>query len=958
MKKGWHSVIHYLGYSLAALIILAAFSVSVTRLLSPILDDDRQRFEKIVGDILQRPVAIEHIHIAWDFLQPTLSLTNVIVFDPVKKRTILHVDQFKISPAIFRSFFTWHLVPNNITISGIKLAIQQQKDGSYQINGSPMDASTGTSSWMFAHPDFLLKEVDLRFTTNHDQTYVTHLGRLNLNASWNGQSGEFDLNGKDVSVTLNQIFSDPLQLDKVKGVFQIKKLLNQDWQIQVKHLKAENDDVSLSTDAIFLLSEKDSPTIDLTGQFSVFNAARITRYLPIKIFDPDLTHWLEDAFLSGGLKSGEATIHGKLADFPFDKGGGVFLIQGQVQDIDLHVADGWPTLQKLNGKLIFSGSAMNATIETGEVSGANLHAIEASIPDMGADKAQLIVKGKVDGTLTQALRFIHRSPLKMKLGDYFSLLDPSGPMQMNLNMTMPLSKPDDVRLLGKMQMANAIFDLSRWHVSFDHMTGDASFSEEGLLSANISGMLFDKPMTLTIARKIKNEPAQVQLKSEISIAQLQKWLGISLQNYAQGSAPFAARFALPKTPAQFQVNVQSNLSGVAIHLAGLFEKNVNDVLNTQIQFNVVSGKGIISSEVIVDAPKQESLLSGKTSVKISTVSDDHKIDIDNENVNGSLLVPIDDISNGVHAKLNYLHLFPKNNSSQKIDPRQLPPLTFSADDVQYGDIHLGQVEFTLLPRNNGVQIRELDVHAPFGRLNASGNWLVSRSDLKGDLNTDDTDRLLASFGNPVPNFEAGESTVHFQLSWPGAPWQLGLATLSGDVFVKVGKGHIINLDSSTNAQVGLARMLNIFSLQSIPRRLSLDFSDLAEKGYSFDSIKGDFNIRMGDAFTRNTYFKSVVADVAVSGRIGFVTKDFDVRLAVTPHVTASLPVVATIAVNPLAGIAAWLVEKAVTPEVSKIASYHYIITGPWAHPTWVKSDNPGRAENHFRHRSLKWNMQS
>ena len=54
-------------------------------------------------------------------------------------------------------------------------------------------------------------------------------------------------------------------------------------------------------------------------------------------------------------------------------------------------------------------------------------------------------------------------------------------------------------------------------------------------------------------------------------------------------------------------------------------------------------------------------------------------------------------------------------------------------------------------------------------------------------------------------------------------------------------GRIVNVNDSSSAKMDFGRMINIFSLQNIPRRLSLDFSDVFEKGYSFDYMRADFN---------------------------------------------------------------------------------------------------------------------
>ncbi len=46
-------------------------------------------------------------------------------------------------------------------------------------------------------------------------------------------------------------------------------------------------------------------------------------------------------------------------------------------------------------------------------------------------------------------------------------------------------------------------------------------------------------------------------------------------------------------------------------------------------------------------------------------------------------------------------------------------------------------------------------------------------------------------------------------------------------------------------------MVGLASVAALPRRLALDFSDLTDKGLAFDSVRGDFDLRDGNAYTDN-----------------------------------------------------------------------------------------------------------
>ena len=121
-------------------------------------------------------------------------------------------------------------------------------------------------------------------------------------------------------------------------------------------------------------------------------------------------------------------------------------------------------------------------------------------------------------------------------------------------------------------------------------------------------------------------------------------------------------------------------------------------------------------------------------------------------------------------------------------------------------------------------------------------------------------------------------------------------------------------------------------MQTIPRRLKLDFSDLAKTGYSFDQFEGQFALNNGVMNTENSSIDGPVAYATMKGELDLDKRLYNLDLHVTPHITASLPVVATIAGGPIAGIATWAASKVLNSGVDKVTGYTYTITGPWLEP--------------------------
>jgi uncharacterized protein YhdP len=165
-----------------------------------------------------------------------------------------------------------------------------------------------------------------------------------------------------------------------------------------------------------------------------------------------------------------------------------------------------------------------------------------------------------------------------------------------------------------------------------------------------------------------------------------------------------------------------------------------------------------------------------------------------------------------------------------------------------------------------------------------------------------------------PVVEAKNGSVDFDLSWPGAPSTESLAMATGRVQVALDKGQL------TGISPGAGRVLGLASFAALPRHLSFDFSDLTDKGFAFDTIRGDFELHDGSAYTDD-----------LIGRIGLKNKDYDQTVAVTGNVSSTLPLAAFVA-GPVVGGAVLLFTQVFKQPLKGLARGYYRITGSWDNP--------------------------
>jgi uncharacterized protein YhdP len=241
---------------------------------------------------------------------------------------------------------------------------------------------------------------------------------------------------------------------------------------------------------------------------------------------------------------------------------------------------------------------------------------------------------------------------------------------------------------------------------------------------------------------------------------------------------------------------------------------------------------------------------------------------------------------------------------------------------------LGDVRATLVKVEDGIGLDQLLVSGASFTANAKGDWRgkdAGRGHVVGTLSSTDVGATLKQLGY-AEVIEAKTGKLDFDMSWLGAPSATALSLATGHVQVALDKGQI------TGLKPGAGRVMGLASIAALPRRLALDFSDLTDKGFAFDTVRGDFELHDGSAFTDDVLVKGPAAEIGLIGRVGLKNKDYDQTAVVTGNVSSSLPL-AAFAAGPVIGGAVLIFTQVFKQPLKGLARGYYRITGSWDNPT-------------------------
>ena len=270
-------------------------------------------------------------------------------------------------------------------------------------------------------------------------------------------------------------------------------------------------------------------------------------------------------------------------------------------------------------------------------------------------------------------------------------------------------------------------------------------------------------------------------------------------------------------------------------------------------------------------------------------------------------------------------------------------LNFKVDEFTNKFGKLGKIKFSISsePALKTWFVRDLSIFSDDFQLFASGFWKIvedpksypllnsGRAKVDGTvkltemnlrLETDNIQALMDKVGY-TGLFGQAEGILSGQLAWVGNPLNFNLEDVYGDVYVDILDGKFIR------AEPGLGRLIGLFNLQSLSKRLKLDFGDVLSEGFSFDRVRGDIKLEGGVAQTSNLRVLGTQATVFLEGFIDLGEKKQDLRVLVLPNFNAGLASLGYVLVNPAVGLGSFLAQYILRDPLQKILAFEYKISG-------------------------------
>jgi uncharacterized protein YhdP len=287
-------------------------------------------------------------------------------------------------------------------------------------------------------------------------------------------------------------------------------------------------------------------------------------------------------------------------------------------------------------------------------------------------------------------------------------------------------------------------------------------------------------------------------------------------------------------------------------------------------------------------------------------------------------------------------------------PASIPALDIVVNDLELRGKKLGRIEVDAVNRAANTdassgewRLNKFNVIMPEAVLTATGNWVAinaqtsaagprvprpaerRRTVMNFKLDIADSGLLLKRLGM-ADVVRRGKGKMEGSVAWAGSPLGLDYPSMSGQFNVNIESGQFLKADP------GLAKLLGVLSLQSLPRRLTLDFRDVFSEGFAFDFVRGDVGISQGVASTNNLQMKGVNAAVLMEGSADIAKETQDLKVVVIPEINAGTASLIAAVINPAIGLGTFLAQYFLRRPLMEAATQQFHIDGSWADPKVTK----------------------
>ena len=478
---------------------------------------------------------------------------------------------------------------------------------------------------------------------------------------------------------------------------------------------------------------------------------------------------------------------------------------------------------------------------------------------------------------------------------------------------------------------------SDWRLRLD-IAGLSTSRDKPLLRLNATSDLRNTAIGIPLPFA-KPAPASLQVTANVDFFEKQIWfnskVGDSIRARGQLVADDEREFTLNLLDIAFASELKSKTRKRLNIYGSIAELSIDDWL--QYLENSGAADPDLMGSVELELERVTAFKRELSNVSIELERDDERFlgNLISSKIRGSFVAPQQpSAQNPVILDLSYLQIDELEAGAEEteIRPSDLVDFRLHSDTLQFHDVLYNDLQVEARVIGNKLQVDKLGMRKENLVLNGMAYWdydAASKSHLSSvtlSIKGDNMGLALAGmgFGNTMTN---GTLDFNGGFTWAAPLTSVTAETLAGDAKFRIEDGILNNVEPGTGG-----KFVGLLSLSALPRRLSLDFSDMLIEGMGFDKIVGSYRIEDGIVYTRNTRLEGIAAKIKISGKTDIARREYDQTIIVTPKIRQTLPIIGAVSAGSTVGWGLLLLQNLFKKSIDKAVEVEYRVTGSWDDP--------------------------
>ncbi|MCX7946153.1 MAG: DUF3971 domain-containing protein [Hydrogenophilus sp.] len=811
----------------------------------------------------------------------------------------------------------------------------------------------------------------------------------------NSREGRFELSGKGSRWIwpAGWLGVQEMHFSELQGKGGWRWSATEGWTVEGEEVYARTADWGVTARGrVEGIGSREGVRVAWEGRLWEVNLTRLADFLPRGMVGMDTIAWVQQAFLGGRVREAPFRVVGPWRAFPFAGGEGQLEVTIPVQEVALRFAPGWPVVRMREGMVQFVGPQLRVEVARAESEGVQFRHISAWSPNVEAEVPVLAVVGEAAGGFATVVRYLEQSPMASRLPlAEWRRWRVRGEVTVRLGLSVPLAGTGAVGVAGEAVLQGGSIPAEVAGKGVRGLTVKARFDQGGLVGGRGSGVWGDMPIT---AEVMSMTPLRVGFTARVPAKAAVEALGLGekhlqgegtvrgeveweeggrrwrmtsdlrgvavrlpepLRKEAEEGWTLEGRGAVRGEVSEGEVWIRDRIAakwqgsawGVAVGrdtapkprregvIAVRAEELDGDAWRAAINEMAVRG-GV--PEVRVEAkrlrfanrwwheviwvlqPRGEG--GGKFTVRAREIEGE-----------GEVVVSKGEVE---RVTLELRRLVWPQGEGERIKTRRVgeglerwPTVVARVEELEVEGRRVGQLRLVGAPTERGWRVREWSLALPGRyRLEGGASWTTVEGERYSVLQAN---TAFEAFGESVaellatPGMRGGRGTLTVELEWKGGFEDFELARASGQGRIALREGVFEEIEP------GVGRLISVFNLQMLLRRLRFDFSDVLGRGLTYDRLSGSFALANGFVSTADLTIDAPAALVQLAGTVDLQRRTQDLEARVVPRLGETAATALTL-VNPLAGVVTFLTQQVIGDPLGGILVQRYRLQGGWEGP--------------------------